>query len=102
MPTSSSNSGTYGLIGAHFTVANVGRVYFYGPPGVMLLLLPGENGDRRWQPALTWGLSIRLIDIRFPGATHPSRLFANFAKCWTGTDQRFGIDMAGLSLTWKN
>jgi len=102
MPTSSSGSGTYGLVGAHVTVANLGRVNFFGPPGVMLLMWPGEHGDRRFQPALTWGFSIRLIDFRFPGATDNARLFANLAKCWTGTDSRLGLDMAGLSLTWKN
>jgi hypothetical protein len=91
---------TYGLIGSHLVVANLGRVHFYGPPGVMLLLENYGNG-RRIRPALSWGISLHITDFRMPGTEQNARLFFNVAKCWTMGDQRTGMDMAGLSVTWK-
>lgn len=91
---------TYGLIGTHVAVANLGRVHFFGPPGFMLLLENHRDG-RRIRPALSWGVSIHVTDFRMPGTTQNARLFFNLAKCWTMGDQRTGMDMAGLSVTWK-
>jgi hypothetical protein len=91
---------TYGLIGSHVVVANLGRVHFFGPPGVMLLLENYGNG-RRIRPALSWGISLHVTDFRMPGTAQNARLFFNVAKCWTMGDQRTGMDMAGLSVTWK-
>ena len=91
---------TYGLIGSHLVVANLGRVHFFGPPGVMLLLENYGNG-RRIKPALSWGISLHITDFRMPGTEQNARLFFNVAKCWTMGDHRTGMDMAGLSVTWK-
>src|SRR5262245_4737083 len=91
---------TYGLIGTHVAVANVGRVYFFGPPGFMLLL-DNTDAGRRIRPALSWGISVHVTDFRMPGASQEARLFFNLAKCWTMGNQQTGLDMAGLSITWK-
>jgi hypothetical protein len=100
MPTSLGAS-TYGLIGTHVAVANIGRVHFFGPPGVMLLLENGPEG-RRIRPALSWGISFHVTDFRMPGTSNNARLFFNLAKCWTMGNQNMGLDMGGLSVTWKN
>jgi hypothetical protein len=93
-------SGTFGLIGTHMTIANVGRVNFFGPPGVMLLL-ENSGGSRHIRPAMTWGISVYLVDFRPPGSDNTARLFLNLAKAQTFGDQRGGMDLAGLSVTWK-
>jgi hypothetical protein len=89
----------YGLVGTHVAVANIGRVYFFGPPGVMLLL--EQAGDtHRVTPALTWGFDIYLSDFRFPGTDRTAQLYVNLTKCWIAGYQN-GVDMLGLSLSWK-
>ena len=97
--TTSLGERTYGLIGAHLAVVKIKRLYLYGPPGVMLLV---NNPDgQRIRPALTWGFSIQLVPIRLPGTTREMELYLNLAKCWTSTSSQGGLDMAGLSVTWK-
>jgi hypothetical protein len=97
---------TYGVIGLHITVANLDRVYFYGPPGFMLLV--EDNGfSHRVRPALTWGVSLFLVNFRIPTTNHSARLFLNVSKYWTttGLDAETsyvnGRDLAGLSFTWN-
>lgn len=98
LPTA-SGVGAYGLVGTHVAVANVGRVYFYGPPGVMLLL--EDAGDtRRLAPAISWGFDIYLSDFRFPGTDRTAQLYVNLTKCWIAGYQG-GVDMFGLSVSWK-
>jgi hypothetical protein len=97
-PTASGVA-AYGIVGAHVAVANVGRVYFFGPPGVMLLL--EQAGDtRRVTPALSWGFDIYLSDFRIPGTDRTAQLYVNLMKCWT-TSYQNAVDMFGLSLSWK-
>ena len=90
----------YGVVGVHLAVANVGRVYFFGPPGVMLVSEPTPEG-RIWRGRFTWGIGLHLFDVRAPRTTRQARIFLNFAKVWSGTDYRTGSDMVGLSMTWK-
>ena len=99
IPTESGNQ-SFGLVGAHLAVARVGRLHIFGPPGVLVLRQRTRLG---WQfrPALTWGMSIFLTDMRIPGTTRTAQLFGNLTKCWTQGDQRTGMSMAGLSITWK-
>ena len=89
-----------GVIGTHLTVANIGRLYIYGPPGVMLIRQ--RNGDQ-WmlRPAFTWGFSFYLKDFSVPGSGRTVQLFVNITKVWTEGDQRNGMDMVGLSVTFK-
>ena len=95
-----SGAASYGLIGAHLAVANLGRVYFYGPPGVMLLLNDTGAGHEV-RPALTWGVSVYLTEFHFPGVQRPAQLFLNLSKCWTRGGYQNGLNMSGLSVTWK-
>jgi hypothetical protein len=99
VPASTGND-TLGLIGAHLTVANVGRMYFFGPPGVMLVRVPSADGTK-YSPAFTWGFSFYLIDFHLPGSRHTAQLFINLTKVWTQGDVRMGMDMGGLSVSWK-
>jgi hypothetical protein len=93
-------AGTFGLVGTHVTIANVGRVNFFGPPGVMLLL-ENYDGVRSIRPAMTWGVSVYLADFQPPGAGHRAQLFLNLAKAQTFGSGQGGMDLAGLSITWK-
>jgi hypothetical protein len=99
VPTESGAS-SYGLIGAHLAVANLGRVYFYGPPGVMLLV-NNTKGGHEFRPALTWGVSVYLTDFHVPGVRRPAQLFLNLSKAWTRGGYQNGLNMSGLSVTWK-
>ena len=99
VPTESGVA-SYGLIGAHLAVANLGRVYFYGPPGVMLLL-NDTSGGHEIRPALTWGVSVYLTEFHVPGVRRPAQLFLNLSKCWTRGGYQNGLNMSGLSVTLK-
>jgi hypothetical protein len=99
IPAASGNQ-TFGLVGTHLAVANVGRIYFYGPPGVILLRQPNGHGWS-YRPGFSWGFSVYLTEAKVPGTTHHARLFFNLTKVWTQGDYRTGMDMAGLSVTWK-
>jgi hypothetical protein len=101
MWTQSSTGGSmYGVVGVHLVVANVGRLHFFGPPGVMLVTEP-SSGGRMWRGKLTWGIGIHLVDFRPPGTHREARLFVNLAKAWSGSNFQTGSDMVGLSVTWK-
>jgi len=91
---------TYGLIGAHLVVANLNRLYFFGPPGVLLILENGSGG-RDLHPALTWGFGIHLTDFNMPASRRTVQLYLNLTKCWTVGSYQNGLDMAGLSISWK-
>ena len=99
IPTS-TGTGQYGLIGTHIDVASAGRLHFFGPPGMMLVL---ENTDGGWKikPVLTWGVSVFIGDVRLPGQKSQAQLFFNLTKSWSAGNFQIGRDMAGLSLTWK-
>ena len=90
----------FGIVGTHLAIANIGRLYIYGPPGVMLLR-QRHGGDWMLRPAFTWGFSFYLTEFSIPGWEQEAQLFANVTKVWTEGDQRNGIDMVGLSLTFK-
>jgi hypothetical protein len=99
VPTS-IGSGQYGLIGTHLDVAALGRVHLFGPPG-MMLVLQHEEGKWSVHPALTYGVSIYMTDVRLPGATRSAQLYFNLAKSWSAGNFQIGRDLAGLSLSWK-
>jgi hypothetical protein len=96
----SNNVDAFGIIGTHLAIANIGRLYIYGPPGVMLIR-QRNGGEWMLRPAFTWGFSFYLTEFSIPGWEQEAQLFANVTKVWTEGDQRNGIDMVGLSLTFK-
>jgi hypothetical protein len=101
--TASNNNRFYGIVGSHVTLVDVGRLQVFGPPGVLLLSVPDVNGDRRITLGYTWGISVRLTDVRLFGGTKDMTLFLNVSKVWTATGadshgSGTGYDMMGLSL----
>jgi hypothetical protein len=99
VPTQSGDH-TVGLVGAHLAIAQIGRLYIYGPPGVMVLRADGDRG-RVFRPGYSWGFSFRLMEFTWPNTHRRAILFGSFTKCWTFGDYRTGSSMAGLSVSWK-
>jgi hypothetical protein len=100
--TAGSNNRSYGLVGAHLSLVDVGRVQVFGPPGVLLVSIPDGTGSRRVTLGYTWGISIRLMDVRLFGGKDMT-LFVNVTKVWveSGVEDRGmsrGHDIVGLSL----
>jgi hypothetical protein len=99
-----TGSRIYGLIGMHVTPVAVGRVQFFGPPGIILLSVPSEEG-RVTRLAYTWGVSVELFEFKLPGTDRRAKAHVNVTKAWTfGGDSnvlaaRSGLDVAGLSIT---
>lgn len=99
--TMSSGPRTYGIVGFHVTLVDVGRVQIFGPPGVMLLSVPEVGGNRRVTLGYTWGLSIRLADVRLAAPTRNMSLFLTMSKLWVNggaQDQMTSAQIVGLSL----
>jgi len=99
----STSSGTrlYGLVGSHISLVDVGRLQVFGPPGVLLLSVPNYAGSRRVTLGYTWGLSVRLADVRLFGPTKDVTVFLNVSKVWmaNGGDERTpGYNMMGFSI----
>jgi hypothetical protein len=93
----------YGIVGMHVGLVDVGRVQLYGPPGVILLTVPGDVGERRVTLGYTWGLSIRLSDVRLSSRTKNMTLFLNISKVWPAGGEPVagsagGYDIIGLSI----
>jgi hypothetical protein len=101
--TTSSGARFYGIIGSHMSLMDVGRLQVFGPPGVLLLTVPDENGGRRVTLGYTWGLSVRLGDVRLGAPTKNLTLFLNLSKVWLGSGEGSsptarGFDIVGFSL----
>src|SRR5436190_9921195 len=100
--TSQSQARVYGIVGFHLSLVDIGRVQLFGPPGVLLLTVPGELGGRTETIGYTWGLSVRLSDIRLNSRTKNMTLFLNISKVWTGAESAGGntggYDIVGLSI----
>ena len=104
--TTSSDIRYYGLVGSHISLVDVGRVQFFGPPGILLLRMPDENGTHQIRVGYTWGMSVRLTDLRVLAGHKNMTLFLSITKCWTvgsSTDRLRpgGFDIAGFSLAPK-
>ena len=104
-PPETGNGGRLiGIVGAHITIAEFGRVHLFGPPGVMVAMqATGSDTSERWRPmtALTWGISIRLIDFQMRGASRRTVMFLNLTKLWAWGNFNSGTDFASLSFAWK-
>ena len=48
-------------------LVDVGRVQFFGPPGILLLRMPDVAGTHQMRVGYTWGLSVRLVDLKLFG-----------------------------------
>jgi hypothetical protein len=97
----STGAKVYGVIGMHVVVAQIGgRLFVYGPPGAMIV---AQSNGQSWtvRPALTWGMSVHLRDFRVPGTQRDAGVFVNFARAWMSGTPQNGLDMIGVSVTWK-
>jgi hypothetical protein len=93
----------YGIIGSHISLVDVGRVQVFGPPGVMLLTVPDGNGGRRVSLGYTWGVSLRLADVRIGTPNKNLTLFLNVTKLFVasgaiGPQGTQGYNIVGFSL----
>jgi hypothetical protein len=100
--TAATTDRFYGLIGSHVSLVDIGRLQVFGPPGVLLLSVPDANGSRRITLGYTWGLSIRLMDVRLFGVKDMT-LFGNVSKVWIAGDAQNGglsrgYEIVGFSL----
>jgi hypothetical protein len=101
--TTSTHGRIYGLVGTHMSLVDIGRVQVWGPPGVMLLTVPDGYGGRRATLGYTWGLSVRLTDMRMGAPTKNVTLFLNVSKVFIGmpensTTTSRGFDIVGFSI----
>ena len=94
--TTAVDGRSYGLIGSHLTLVDVGRVQVFGPPGVLLLSVPDGKGSRRMELGYTWGVSVRLMDVRL-FASRDMTLFLNLTKVWVGRGGQ-AYDIVGFSI----
>ncbi len=103
-PEIGGGSGRVGLVGAHLTIAEIGRLNVFGPPGVMVAM-QSIDGDRsgRWRAvtALNWGVSVRLMEFSLGDTNRHTVMFLNLTKLWTWGDFDRGMDFVGLSFAWK-
>jgi hypothetical protein len=102
-PWTNSETGArvYGL-GTHLTLAHAGRVYLWGPPGMLLLRRPEGKVEVR----MTWGVDIHVVDIPIRGYKLP--VYFSIAKVFNQEERKAienhanaGMDMAGISVTIK-
>ena len=101
--TTSTDARFYGLVGSHISLVDVGRVQFFGPPGVIVLSIPDGFGSRQIRMGYTWGMSVRLMDVRLFAPTKNLTLFLSMTKVWIvggryDSLQAGGFDLAGFSL----
>ena len=101
--TTSTHGRIYGLVGTHMSLVDIGRLQVFGPPGVMLLTVPDGYGGRRVTLGYTWGLSVRLADVRVGAPTKNVTLFLNISKVFLGsaeneTSSSRGFDIVGFSI----
>jgi hypothetical protein len=100
--TASTGGRFYGIVGSHMSLVDVGRVQIFGPPGIMFLSVPDDDGSRRLALGYTWGVSVRLMDVRLFAPDRNMTLFFNVSKVWVDFEDaggKFrGYDIAGFSL----
>jgi hypothetical protein len=101
--TTSTNGRLYGIVGSHVSLVDIGRIQLFGPPGVMLLTIPDGSGGRRMALGYTWGLSIRLGDVRMGAPTKNMTVFLNVSKLFLGptegaTANSSSYDIVGFSI----
>jgi hypothetical protein len=103
------NGRIYGLLGGHISLVDAGRLQFFGPPGVMLVSVETEAGNRQMRIGYTWGMSYRMGDFHLPvvvnGKGKNATVFITATKVWlsgqAGILNSGGIDFVSLSISPK-
>ena len=101
--TTQDGSRFYGIIGTHISLVDMGRVQVFGPPGILLLTVPDGYGGRRVTLGYTWGVSLRLADVKVGAKSKNFTLFLNVTKLFVGggavgVQGTQGYNLVGLSL----
>ena len=101
--TTSTNGRLYGIVGTHMSLVDIGRIQVFGPPGLMLMTVPDGYGGRQVELGYTWGLSIRLGDVRISAPTKNMTVFLNISKVFLGSmetaaGESRGYDIVGFSI----
>ena len=104
--TTSTNGRIYGIVGTHMSLVDIGRIQVFGPPGLMLLTVPDGYGGRQVALGYTWGLSIRLGDVRIGAPTKNMTVFLNLSKVFLGSSDTAagssrGYDIVGFSIAQR-
>ena len=98
--TTAIDGRVYGLVGSHVSLVDIGRLQVFGPPGVLLVSVPDGKGSRRVTLGYTWGLSVRLMNVRLC-AGKDMTLFVNVSKVWVAGSGGQGLDIVGFSLATR-
>jgi len=101
--TTSTNGRLYGIVGTHMSLVDIARIQVFGPPGLMLMTVPDGEGGRQVELGYTWGLSIRLGDVRISAPTKNMTVFLNISKVFLGSmetaaGESRGDDIVGFSI----
>jgi hypothetical protein len=68
------------LAGVHVAWAQISdRMYMFGP-GVMIVRMTDSSGNRVFRPAQTWGISIRLKDVKLFKSRNEFSVYFNVAN----------------------
>jgi len=92
-----------GLFGTHLTLANAGRIYLWGPPGMLIVRRPEGKIDVK----MTYGVDIFLGDLpnpfrpekKMPVYFSVAKVFGKPEAAAIKSGVRVGLDMAGFSVT---
>jgi hypothetical protein len=95
----------YGVFGTHMTLAHAGRIYLWGPPGILVLRNPGGQ----FEVKMTWGVDVLVGHVPVPfGPKYTLPLYVTIAKVFGQAEgtalqkgANAGLNMVGLSVTIK-
>lgn len=95
-------SNIWGLVGLHYSIPVPGakRLEIYPAPGLMLLNLPNVSSQWNLTPAFTWGFGFRCCEI--PLGEKKLVVFLNISRVWNASDTSQVVNLAGLSVSWRN
>jgi hypothetical protein len=101
----SNQQSLFGIAGVHITLVSMGRVHFYGPPGVLFISVRNRNGSRVVEPWFSWGVSLELGKFRLPTNGDILKVHLNVTKNWKWGGEsiyvaRNGVDMMGVGVSW--
>jgi hypothetical protein len=102
MSGSNLTARAYGVLGTHLTLAHAGRIYLWGPPGVLAIRRPGGRIEIR----KTWGVDAFLGSLPLPFGGRKVPIYVSIATVFDAHEERAiqhgvnaGIGMVGFSVT---
>ncbi len=102
-----ANALKYGaIIETHVSILSLGRLEM-NLPGVVLLSVPDEKGQRTVRPGTDVGVSLKVSEFRFLGTQKTGILYMNLSNAWISAQATNGfgyqqrLSLVGLSVTMK-